>query len=29
MDFVNNELDVKSGADIPNILQNIEFQIGR
>ncbi|GMI09065.1 hypothetical protein TrRE_jg4363 [Triparma retinervis] len=29
MDFVNNDLDVKSGKEIPNILQNIEFQIGR
>jgi len=29
MDFVNNDLDVKSGAEIPNIMQNIEFQIGR
>ncbi|GMH53180.1 hypothetical protein TL16_g01392 [Triparma laevis f. inornata] len=29
MDYVNNDLTVENGNEIPQILQNMEFQIGR
>ena len=29
MDYINNDLTVKDGSEIPHILQNVEFQVGR
>lgn len=29
MDYINNDLTVKDGSEIPQILQNVEFQVGR